>query len=132
MQRNRSIPESVIIPELTYRDVREAVDWLCRVFGFRERLQIGAHRSQLLSGDAAIVVKEGDNRGASILMRVADVDRHFDHSKKSGAKILNPPADHPYGERQYVVEDIGGHRWTFSQTIADSHPRDWGGVLLED
>ena len=123
MRRNRSIPDSVIIPELTYRDVREAVDWLCRVFGFRERLQIANHRSQLLHGSGAIVVKEGDNRGSSMLMRIEDVE---------GAKIVNQPANHPYGERQYVVEDLGGHRWTFSQTITDAHPRDWGGILIED
>ena len=132
MRRNRSIPDSVIIPELTYRDVREAVDWLCRVFGFRERLQIANHRSQLLHGSGAIVVKEGDNRGSSMLMRIEDVDGHYAHSKESGAKIVNQPANHPYGERQYVVEDLGGHRWTFSQTIADAHPRDWGGILIED
>jgi len=38
-------------------------------------------------------------------------------------------ADYPYGERQYTVEDPGGHRWTFSQTIADVAPEKWGGAL---
>ncbi len=32
---------------LFYPDVGEAVDWLCRSFGFVERLRIGDHRSQL-------------------------------------------------------------------------------------
>jgi uncharacterized glyoxalase superfamily protein PhnB len=45
-------------------------------------------------------------------------------------KILSPPADYPYGERQYSVEDLGGRRWTFSQSIADSDPASWGGELL--
>jgi uncharacterized glyoxalase superfamily protein PhnB len=39
------------------------------------------------------------------------------------------PADFPYGERQYTVQDPGGHIWTFSQTIADVDPAAWGGVL---
>jgi uncharacterized glyoxalase superfamily protein PhnB len=36
---------------------------------------------------------------------------------------------HMYGERQYTVEDPGGHRWTFSQSVADVDPADWGGEL---
>lgn len=43
------------------------------------------------------------------------------------ARILHPPTDYPYGERQYEVEDLAGHRWTFSQTIADVAPEEWGG-----
>ena len=27
--------------------------------------------------------------------------------------------------------DIGGHRWTFSQTIADVDPADWGGTAID-
>ena len=63
-------------------------------------------------------------------MRVADVDAHCDLARQLGARILNPPTDYPYGERQYTAEDIGGHKWTFSQTLADVDPRDWGGTLV--
>jgi uncharacterized glyoxalase superfamily protein PhnB len=49
---------------------------------------------------------------------------------KSGAKIIQEPSDFPYGERQYTVEDPGGHHWTFSQSIADVDPASWGGTLL--
>jgi uncharacterized glyoxalase superfamily protein PhnB len=42
---------------------------------------------------------------------------------------LDCPPDCPYAERQYTVEDPGGHRWTFSQTIADVAPEEWGGAL---
>ena len=42
MKTNRSMPPAVIIPELSYPDVREAVEWLCRTFGFTERLRIGS------------------------------------------------------------------------------------------
>jgi hypothetical protein len=40
---------------------------------------------------------------------------------------LRAPADYPYGERQYSVEDFAGHRWTFTQSIADVAPEEWGG-----
>jgi uncharacterized glyoxalase superfamily protein PhnB len=46
---NRSVPAASVIPELAYRDVAEASEWLCRAFGFAERLRIGDHRVQLAS-----------------------------------------------------------------------------------
>lgn len=55
---NRSIPSSVVIPVLEYPDVREAVDWLCRTFGFVERLRIGNQRAQLCFGEGAVIVVE--------------------------------------------------------------------------
>jgi uncharacterized glyoxalase superfamily protein PhnB len=134
MLMNRSMPPSVIIPELAYPDVREAVDWLCRSFGFVERLRIGDHRAQLLFGRSSVIVtgQGGNSSASSLLVRVDDVDNHYEHTKQSGARILSPPADYPYGERQYTVEDPCGHRWTFSQTIADVDPMVWGGTLFED
>jgi uncharacterized glyoxalase superfamily protein PhnB len=132
--KNRSIPVSTVIPVLVYPDVREAADWLCRAFGFVERLRIGDHRVQLTFGDGAVVAVQGDaggGAGHSVLVRVADADAHQERARQSGARIVNPPTDCPYGERQYTAEDPGGHRWTFSQTIADADPADWGGTLLD-
>jgi uncharacterized glyoxalase superfamily protein PhnB len=130
MIANRSVPSATVIPELPYDDVAEASDWLCRVFGFKERLRVGDHRAQLVLGDGAVIVtaRGATSRGA-VLVRVADVDRHHEQSKKNGAHILQPPTDHPYGERQYSAEDLAGHLWTFSQSIADVDPASWGGTL---
>ena len=65
------------------------------------------------------------------MVRVNDVNRHYEEVRQAGAHIVSSLTDYPYGERQYTVEDIGGHRWTFSQTIADVDPSTWGGELLE-
>ena len=62
------------------------------------------------------------------MVRVEDVDGHYERVKMRGARIVRPPADYPYGERQYTVTDPGGHNWTFSQSIADVNPEDWGGT----
>lgn len=133
MITNRSMPPGVIIPELPYEDVNEAATWLCHTFGFKKRLRIGDHRFQLSFGSNSVVAIERKEPGISyILMHVDDVDRHYERAKQSGARIINPPADYPFGERQYTVEDPGGHHWTFSQTIGDVHPKTWGGILFED
>jgi uncharacterized glyoxalase superfamily protein PhnB len=147
MLANRSIPRCSVIPELAYEDVGEAIGWLCDAFDFTLRLRIGNHRAQLNVGDGAVVlteqrVGEGHNLpGAvefrpprrtdlahSVMVRVQDVDRHHERAKQRGAQILRPPADYPYGERQCTAEDLAGHCWTFSQSIADVAPEEWGGT----
>jgi quinol monooxygenase YgiN/uncharacterized glyoxalase superfamily protein PhnB len=133
---NRSMPPGAIIPELAYPDVDAAAAWLCATFGFRERLRIGNHRRQLTYAGESIIVtaadepSQGDTRH-SIMVRVADVDAHHAHVKKSGAKILGGPETYFFGERQYSVEDVGGHIWTFSQSVTDVAPEAWGGQLVD-
>lgn len=133
MIQNRSMPPSTVIPEVPYSDVREAVDWLCQTFGFAERLRIGNHRAQLSLGEGSIVVtqRSSESSAYSLMVRVADIDNHYKHAKRSGARIVSPPTEYHYGERQYTAEDLGGHRWTFSETIADVDPKSWGGTLFE-
>lgn len=149
MLANRSMPSSTVIPVLRYPDVARAVQWLCDAFGFIERVRIGNHRAQLSIGEGDVVVAQqrleqssesndaaasrpvprGDV-GHSVMVRVEDVDRHYRHAREHGARILHPPTDHPYGERQYTAEDLAGHQWTFSQSIADVAPEEWGGTVV--
>ena len=68
----------------------------------------------------------GDEVTAYVHVTVDDVDKHCEHAKQTGARILQPPHDMPFGVRQYSACDHAGHRWTFSQNIADVAPEDWG------
>ena len=122
------MPASTVIPVLRYDDVAAAIDWLCRTFGFTERWRIGDHRAQLAVGDGAVAIAErrGGVGPAEVMVRIDDVDGHHERAQREGAMIVQPPADHPYGERQYSAEDLGGNRWTFSETIADVVPEEWG------
>jgi uncharacterized glyoxalase superfamily protein PhnB len=61
------MPRSLVIPELVYPDVREAVTWLCGTFGFAERWVAGDHRAQLAVGDAAVVVMAADGGDRTIV-----------------------------------------------------------------
>ena len=136
MRANRSIPPAVVIPVLQYADVRAAVEWLTKAFGFRERMTIGTHRAQLTFAGGALVVHEGGpgegpkGGGAhSVMVRVEDADAHCAIARQNGATILREPVTYPYGERQYTAVDSGRHAWTFSQSIADVDPAAWGGEL---
>ena len=46
-----------------------------------------------------------------------DIDKHFERAVEAGAVVLEKPADQPYGERRYGVEDPEGHGWYFAQPI---------------
>jgi uncharacterized glyoxalase superfamily protein PhnB len=136
---SRTTGSASVVPELVYADVGAAIDWLCDVFGFTEIWRAGEHRARLAFGNGVVIVADHDPeygrtvpqphtaRSHSVMVKVDDVDAHHDHAQERGAQILTPPVDHPYGERQYSALDLAGHRWTFTQTIADLAPEDWGG-----
>jgi uncharacterized glyoxalase superfamily protein PhnB len=140
LKKNRSVPHPTVIPVLTYSDVRAAVAWLSDAFGFVERVQIGEdHRSQLQLDEGAVIVadSQGDRKPPgsegithSVLVRVGDCRAHFERARAVGARILMEPTDMPFGERQYTAEDLEGHHWTFSETLADVAPEEWGGKTI--
>jgi len=136
MLSNRSIPDASVIPVIAYPDVNQAAAWLCDAFGFSVRIRIGDHRVQLNVREGAVIVRElrpdetNAHLGAgwSVTIRVEDADRHCQRARDHGARITQEPCTYPYGERQYSAEDFAGYRWTFSQSVADVHPEEWGGT----
>lgn len=137
---NRSAPGATVVPILVYEDVEKALDWLCDTFGFKERLRAAppggiVSHAQLAIAEGAVMLGRagGEFRPARpgevsqfIVVHVENVDEHFERTSRLGARILKSPADMPFGERQYTVEDPWGHRWTFSQSIADVALESWG------
>lgn len=140
MKDNRSAPPAAVTPILVYPDVELAVRWLTHAFGFVEHVRIGDHRAQLGFGGGALVVADvshgrrlpspEDGVTHAVMVRVDDVDRHCDTARKAGVQVLSAPADLPFGERQYTAVDLAGHHWTFTQSIADLSPEQWGGTTV--
>ena len=142
MQANRSIPPVTVIPVLVYPDVRAAVTWLTSAFGFSERVRIGdAHRAQMSIGvDGAMIIADvrdeqrppqGGFVTQLIKVRVDDVDAQFERVRAFGARILEAPTDQVYGEREFTVEDLAGHRWQFTQTMRDVAPEEYGCTTVD-
>lgn len=146
MAVNRSAPSATVVPILVYEDVGKAIDWLCGTFGFRERLRAARpdgnviHAQLEIAEGAVMLGRQGgefrlprhDEVSQYVTVHVDDVDKHCAHARECGARIVKSPADMPFGERQYTVEDIGGHRWTFSQSIADVAPETWGATVARN
>jgi uncharacterized glyoxalase superfamily protein PhnB len=142
VKSNRSIPPVTVIPVLFYPDVRAAVAWLAEAFGFVEHTRIGeGHRAQLGVGpDGAVILAEaGGERqppqpgvvSQLLKVRVEDVSDAFARATSVGARVLEPPADRQYGERECTVEDLAGHRWQLTETIADVAPEEYGCTTVE-
>jgi len=137
---NRSAPTATVVPVLIYEDVAKAISWLCEAFGFSERLRAARPdgrimHAQLSIGEGAVMLgalgaefKPPHSNAVNqyVIVRVEDVNRHFEQAKRFGARIVQTPSDMPFGERVYTAKDLAGHRWTFSQSIADVTPEQWG------
>jgi uncharacterized glyoxalase superfamily protein PhnB len=139
--KNRSVPTDIVLPHLVYRDVPQACAWLSRVFGFVEHYRYGDPVSgiQMHLGNAYIMLT-GPRDGTesprtlgfntqTLTIFVADVDAHYAHSKEQGAIIWEELHETIYGERQYGVKDLDGHRWLFSRHASDIAPEEWGATV---
>ena len=146
--RNRTMPSSTVVPVLVYEDVSEAVEWLVDTFGFIEHWRAGNHRAQLSVGDGAVVVGErrvaeahetddptifrAPRRGEvshSIMVRVDDVDAHYQRARQGGARILRPPGDFP--RRRAAVHDRRSRRSSLD-VLAVDRGRHAGGLGWDD
>ena len=139
MFTNRSAPSATVVPILVYEDVGQAIEWLCRAFGFTERLRaerdgVIGHAQLSVRESAIMLGRQGgpfraphsDTVSAYVHVTVDDVNAHYEHAMRNGAQVMQSPHDMPFGVRQYTAIDPGGHRWTFSQNIADVAPEAWG------
>jgi uncharacterized glyoxalase superfamily protein PhnB len=120
-----------IIPQLPYADIRAALSFLERAFGFRE---IPASRMEGADGvvhhalvefddgvigigtqgaHGAVSPKSGGIESQYISVAVADVQAHYQRALAAGARIAKEPRDHGAGVRAYEALDPEGHRWRF-------------------
>ena len=77
------------------------------------------------AGDGCFTIAEGTvapNNSQHVQVRIEDAKGHCERARQNGVIILSEPQDHPYGERQYNAQDFYGHRWDFTETIADVAP----------
>jgi uncharacterized glyoxalase superfamily protein PhnB len=135
-----------------YQDAVKAIDWLCDAFGFEVRLKVEGEggrieHSELTYGEGLLMVGQEDAQSARTwkrLMRsplsidgantqsqmffVDDADAHCAHARARGARIVEEPATHDYGEeywadRSYGALDLEGHLWWITQRVRNPPAR---------
>ncbi len=130
---------------IAYADGPAALDWLARVFGFRERARMLAKDGRLSHGemetDHGLIMlatptpeyqgpkqhRESCEAAAlwstvpyiidGVLVYVDDIEGHFERARAGGANILSDLEASENGKR-YRVEDVEGHRWMFMQSVS--------------
>ena len=136
---NRGEPPAHVVPAVWVTNVRAAVDWYTRVFGFVGDVQApdGAHAELDLPGGGAMVVGEvhpvakvSSDRSPEILLKVDDAAATLACAVANGATVVFDVRDIEAGERQATIDDVFGHRWMLTQTLADVAPEQWGGRTI--
>jgi uncharacterized glyoxalase superfamily protein PhnB len=130
-----------------YDDAAKAIDWLCDVFGFSVRLKVEGDggrvmHSELTYGDGLIMCANAGGRAdrplwpkgvspataggntQALMLIVDDADAHCAHARAKGARIVDEPSIHDYGEehwadKSYGVLDCEGHMWWITQRMRD-------------
>src|ERR1044071_3764172 len=128
------------VPVLAYEDGPAAMEWLVRVFGFRERARMLDQSGRLAHGEletgGGLVMLatpspayEGPRTHRrhcerarqwsqvpwvidGVLVLVEDIEAHFARTRREGAEILSELEGGPPA-RRYRAEDLEGHRWMF-------------------
>ena len=122
-----------IVPQLPYEDIRAALSFLERAFGFHEipssRME-GAdgvlHHATVEFGDGVIGIgtqgahgpispKRAGIESQYISVYVDDVDAHYQRALAAGAQIARGLREH----HAYEALDLEGHRWRFLQRMRE-------------
>jgi len=129
----------MITPYLYYEDVRAALTFLSKAFGFKKfgRPMSGPggkiQHAAMKLGDAMVMMgypgpqyknpKHLGEATQSLYVNVDDVDKHCARARRAGAKIIEEPAETFYGARRYGAVDPEGHQWFFAEDVAKPRKR---------
>ena len=115
--RSRAVPG--VIPRLFAADARGLVTFVVKVFD-----GVGKYRrdvpSEIRIGDSIIMINDAAIRGrwpAFLYVYVPDADVACRRAVKLGAKVIEEPADMPYGDRRCMVKDKWGNTWQIATRL---------------
>jgi PhnB protein len=129
-----------IVPELSVRDGRNAVEFYEEAFGATEVYRVGGTEenpsvvSQLTIGDASFWVSDESPEHANfspeslgggtvrVLLIVDDPDATVERAVSRGAREVRPVAD-DHGWRLGRIEDPYGHHWEIGKPLGPWPPQ---------
>jgi uncharacterized glyoxalase superfamily protein PhnB len=131
---------------VVYQDAGGAIEWLCDAFGFHVRLKVEGENGriehcELEYGDGLLMIAQetpdsprkwrqtfrsprslGGANTQSLMFYVDDADEHCARARARGARVVEEPATHDYGQdhwadRSYGALDPEGHLWWVTQRV---------------
>jgi uncharacterized glyoxalase superfamily protein PhnB len=130
----QTITRSAVTTCMNYRNALEAIEWLCRVFGFEKHAVYPGpnntimHSELTLGGGMIMVTSVAQDSPFSRLMKqpdeiggaetrtenllVDDADAVYARVKAAGGEIILDIEDKSYGGRGFTCRDLEGRIWT--------------------
>ena len=126
----------ILVPYLAVADAAAALDWYTTALDGTETVRyvgddgrIGhaemiIHGARIMLSDAypeigVVAADSYEGSSCALHLEVTDVDAVHASVVEHGGVAERDPADQPHGSRMSTVVDPFGHRWMFSQTIAN-------------
>ena len=137
MNINSYIPEGyhAVTPALAFHGADAAIIWYKNVFGARVKMRFDNHdktvaHAEIEIGDSVIMLSEEnlkynkspktvEGNSINLMLYVPDVDEVIKKAVNDGARLIAPPADQFYGDRNGRIEDPFGYLWIISTHVKD-------------
>jgi uncharacterized glyoxalase superfamily protein PhnB len=102
-----------VTPQLAVADVRETQAYYRDVLGFKIAWIWREEYGAVYNGTTEIYFarEEGQIHPSCSFVRVENADAVLASYRERGAKIVEEIASHPYGMREFSIEDNNGHRF---------------------
>ena len=123
---------STVIPGMHYRNAPDAIEWLCRVFGFEKHavytgpgdsimhaeltlgsgmIMLGSVNDKMPDRHMKLPAELGGAQTRGVSLIVKDADEIYARAKTAGARIVEEIEDKPYGGRGFACLDPESHIW---------------------
>jgi len=127
-----AVTRSTAIPGMQYRHAPDAIEWLCRVFGFEKHavypgpdntimhaeltlgggmIMLGSVNEHAAKRNMKLPAELGGAQTHGVSLIVKDADAIYARATAAGAEIVEPIEDKPYGGRGFACLDPEGHTW---------------------
>ncbi len=107
------------VPELPVLDVEKAQAYYCDVFGFEIAWTLDDKSMGAVGGDgiAIFFVKHTQPTPTHHWIFAEDIDATYREIKIRNANIIADIENKPWQLRQFTIEDLDGHRFTFHHDL---------------
>jgi catechol 2,3-dioxygenase-like lactoylglutathione lyase family enzyme len=115
-----------VTPQLPVSDVRETQAYYRDVLGFKIAWIWQEEYGAVYNGTTEIflVRQEGAIQPACSFVRVESADDVLAVYRERGVAIVEEIASHPYGMREFTIEDNNGHRFRIGHSEGPVSPND--------
>jgi len=106
-------------PVFHVSDVEASIAFYCNVLGFAEDFRVGTYVGVKLDG-FRLHLSQSDGRvgGGTVYAFCDGVDAYFaDRVAGKAVDLVQPPADAPYGMRDFIIRDLDGNQLSFGQDL---------------